>query len=118
VGFLIEAVIITWLVSVLDVNIFLARVISFSVAVTSTWAINRNFAFAGLQRERRGREYSAYFLVQIIGAALNLAVFVAVIAAWPHLRAMPVIPLAIGAAVALIFNFAASRAWVFNDQTR
>lgn len=117
-GFLIEAVIITWLVSGLDINVFLARAASFSVAVTSTWAINRNFAFAGLQKERKGREYSAYFLVQIIGAALNLAVFAAVIAAWPQLRATPVIPLAIGAAVALIFNFGASRAWVFDDRPR
>ena len=118
VGFLVEAVIITWLVSGLDMNIFVARAVSFSLAVTSTWAINRNFAFAGLQQERKGREYSAYFLVQMIGAALNLTVFVAVVSAWPQFRATPVIPLAIGAAPALIFNFVASQSWVFNDRNR
>ena len=116
VGFLVEAGIITWLVSGLNINIFHARAVSFSVAVTLTWAINRNFAFAGLQMKQKGREYSAYLLVQVVGAALNLVVFVIFIAVYPQFRATPVIPLATGAAVALSFNFGASGAWVFNDR--
>ena len=118
VGFLIEAVVITWLAVGIGLNVFFARAISFSIAVTATWAINRNFAFAGLGQRRKGREYSAYFLVQIAGAAINLGVFAAVIAGWPELAATPVLPLAIGALIALIFNFLASRMWVFNDRIR
>jgi len=117
IGFLIEAVILTWLVQGQGLNIYGARAISFSVAVTATWAINRNFAFAGLQQQRRGREYSAYFLVQIIGAVINLGVFALAIAVQPGLRSLPVAPLAIGAAVALVFNFLASRNWVFHGRS-
>jgi putative flippase GtrA len=113
IGFLIEAVILTWLVQEQGLNIYGARLVSFSVAVTATWAINRNFAFAGLRQHRKSREYSAYFFVQIVGAAINLGVFAAVVALQPGLRSVPVLPLAIGAAVAMVFNFVASRAWVF-----
>lgn len=116
IGFIIEAAIITWLVVGLGLDVYLARLISFSVAVTATWSINRNFAFAGLQQQRKGREYSSYFLVQIAGAAVNLGVFAVVIALYPKLRAMPVIPLAVGAIVALAFNFTASRVWVFHGR--
>ena len=116
IGFLIEAVVITWLAVGIGMNVFFARAVSFSIAVTATWAINRNCAFAGLGQRRKGREYSAYFLVQITGAVINLGVFAAVIAGWPELAATPVLPLAIGAIIAMIFNFLASRHWVFNDR--
>jgi putative flippase GtrA len=116
IGFLIEAVILTWLVQGQGLNIYAARLVSFSVAVTATWAINRNFAFAGLKQHRKGREYSAYFLVQIIGAAINLGIFATVVAIRPGLRSIPVFPLAIGAAVALVFNFVASRTWIFRGK--
>lgn len=118
IGFLIEALILTWLAQGKGMDIYAARAVSFTVAVTATWAINRNFAFAGLARERRGREYSAYFLVQVVGAVINLGVFAAAIALWPGLRSVPVVPLAMGAAVALVFNFLASRTWVFRGPGR
>ncbi len=113
VGFLIEAVILTWLVTGPGLNIYLGRAVSFSVAVTVTWLLNRRFAFADLaSRERKG-EYSRYFLVQIAGAVINLGVFVALVSGWTELKSVPVIPLAAGAAVALFFNFGASRWLVF-----
>lgn len=112
-GFLIEAVILTWLVQGVEMNVYVARAISFSIAVTATWAINRNFAFGGLQRQEKGREYGAYFVVQVIGALINLAVFVAVLEVYPGLREIIVVPLAAGSAVAMVFNFTAARMWVF-----
>lgn len=116
IGFLIEAVVLTWLVVEQGLNIYGGRVISFVLGVTATWLINRNFAFAGLQRRQKGREYSAYFIVQTAGAVINLGVFAAVITVHPALKATPVIPLAIGAIVSMVFNFLGARIWVFHGR--
>ncbi|MGI9265208.1 MAG: GtrA family protein [Gammaproteobacteria bacterium] len=113
VGFLIEAVVLTTLVKSFDFNIYLARAISFSLAVTVTWLLNRRYAFADLASARRGDEYSRYFAIQITGAVINLGIFAGLISAKPDLAQIPVVPLAVGAAIALFFNFGASRGFVF-----
>ena len=113
VGFVIEAVVITALVVLLEINIYLARLISFTLAVLATWRLNREFAFSGSASADRAREYGRYFLVQTFGAIVNLGVFAILVTLYKSLHAWPVIPLAAGAAVALLFNFVASRAFVF-----
>ncbi len=113
VGFVIEAVVITGLVVLLGINIYLARLISFTLAVLATWRLNREYAFSGSASADRAREYGRYFLVQTFGAIVNLAVFAILVTVYESLHAWPVIPLAAGAAVALLFNFVASRAFVF-----
>ena len=117
IGCVIEAIVLTWLVTGQGVDIYLARGVSFSLAVTATWLLNRRFAFAGLASNRRGQEYSRYFLVQVVGAVINLAVFASLVGVRPELRTVPVLPLAAGAAVALVFNFAASRWLVFRGNS-
>ena len=63
-----------------------------------------------------GAEYGAYVVVQIIGATINLLVFVLVIELFASLVKMPIVPLAMGAALALLFNFSASSRFVFADR--
>jgi putative flippase GtrA len=63
-----------------------------------------------------GREYSVYVLVQIIGAAINLVIFVVIIELVPDLAQIPVIPLAVGAIAGLLFNFTASSLFVFRSK--
>lgn len=117
VGFLIEAVVLTTLVKSFGFDIYLARAISFSLAVTVTWLLNRRYAFADLASSQRGDEYSRYFAVQITGAVINLGVFAGLIAAKPDLVQIPVLPLAVGAVVAFFFNFGASRGFVFRGDS-
>lgn len=92
-----------------------ARAVSFAIAATITWYLNRRWVFQRSAVQMSGREYSSYLLVQLIGAAINLLVFVAVIEIFNDLAKYPVIPLAIGAAAALVFNFTASSRFVFQD---
>lgn len=117
VGFAIEAVVLSWWVLVAGLDIFFGRAVSFTLAVTATWAMNRRFAFVGLESGRRAAEYAGYFTVQVIGALINLGAFVLAIAAWPWMKDVPVLPLAMGAGIALVFNFLASRFLVFRGGT-
>lgn len=113
IGFLVDAGILTALVTGFGAGHYGARAISFTAAVTATWYMNRRWVFERIAAHKRSREYTSYVVVQVIGAVINLSVYVAVIELIPILARTPVIPLAIGAAVALLFNFGASSRFVF-----
>jgi putative flippase GtrA/SAM-dependent methyltransferase len=111
IGFLIDASILTLLVNGVSFGHYSARAISFPLAVTATWYGNRRWVFE--PTVRMSAEYARYFSVQIAGAVLNLGIYVVVIELVPSLAVWPVVPLAVGAAAGLCFNFVMSRAFVF-----
>lgn len=115
IGFLIDAGILTLLMTGFGFDHYTARAISFTAAVTATWYMNRRWVFERNAVPMNGREYTSYVVVQIIGAVINLSVFVMVIEFVPRLARLPVIPLAIGAAAALLFNFSAMSRFVFSE---
>jgi putative flippase GtrA len=116
IGFLIDAGILTVMMKILGFGHYGARAISFTIAVTATWYMNRRWVFDRHAARMSRREYTSYASVQVIGALINLSVFAVVIEFVPGLTTMPVIPLAVGAAVALVFNFGASSRFVFSDR--
>ncbi len=118
IGFLIDASILTLLMTGVGLDHYTARAISFTVAVTSTWYMNRRWVFDRQSVKMSGREYATYVIVQIVGAMINLLVFVAAIEFIESLRNIPVIPLAMGAAVALLFNYGASSRFVFDESSQ
>ena len=116
IGFLIDAGILTLLMTGFGLHHYLARAISFSAAVTTTWYLNRRWVFDRAAVQMSGSEYFRYFAVQVIGAMINLGVFVLAIELSENLVNVPVVPLAMGAALALLFNFGASSRFVFADR--
>ncbi len=110
-GFVVDATVLTVLVLVLDQGLYLSRFVSFTLAATATWLINRVAVFQ--PADRTAHEYAGYVLVQLAGAGLNLGVYVVLLQYFPALAAWPVIPLAAGAAVALAFNFVLLKRFVF-----
>ena len=112
-GFVVDAGVLTFLVNGLEWGVYEARAVSFGAAVTCTWYANRRWVFARIRRPLD--EYGAYFLVQAFGGGLNLCIYVTLIQLVPALSACPVVPLAAGAAVALLFNYFAAARIVFAD---
>lgn len=94
---------------------YAARVLSFLAAATTTWAINRRYAFRAQDPSGRPggvREYARYLLSMTAGGAVNYATYTLVL----HTLAVPQAPwigVAAGSATGLVFNFAAARWWVF-----
>ena len=113
IGFIIDAGILTTLMTGFGFHHYPARAISFGAAVTATWYLNRRWVFNRAATRMTGSEYFRYVVVQIIGATINLAVFVLAIELSEDLARIPVVPLAMGAALALLFNFSASSRFVF-----
>ena len=112
VGFLVDGGVLQLLVSAADWSPFVARVVSFPAAFTATFMLNRLWTFHGL-RMSTGRAYGAYGAIQLVGALINLAVFYACVLIEPRLYERPLVALAIGSGMAMLFNYHASRRVVF-----
>lgn len=114
-GFVIDAAILTLLVSGLAFGHYRSRAISFAVAVTATWLINRRWVFN--PTDRAVKEYYGYFFVQVLGAIINLGVYVVMIETFPVLAKVPVVPLACGALIAMALNYSLLRLFVYSPLT-
>ena len=112
-GFLVDASVLTVLVKLAGFGLYSSRAVSFLLAVSVTWLANRFWTFGTAGHQRRGREYAGYIVVQVLGALINLGVYVYCIESFAWMGRYPVVPLAIGAALALVFNFYFSNRLVF-----
>ena len=65
-------------------NLYSARLLSFLVAVTSTWLLNRNFTFKESEQKKQTEikqknylltEFLRYFVANLSGGLVNLAVY-------------------------------------------
>ena len=116
IGFIVDAGVLTLALRHLTSSIYAARALSFSAAVVVTWLLNRTFVFSAGDSGALVGEYGRYLTTQIVGAACNLAVFVALIEAFPGLASNPVIALAVGAVLGALVNYAGSLYWVFRPK--
>jgi putative flippase GtrA len=113
IGFLVDGGILTLLNSVLAIDLLSARLCSFSIAVTVTWFLNREHTFPDRKDKRALHEWLRYAALNGLGALLNLGIFFWLIFHFDVLAAVPLVPLAIAAVVALVFNFLVSRRLAF-----
>jgi putative flippase GtrA len=116
VGFVVHTGGVTVLMVDHDVSPIAAWGLAFAMAVSLTWILNRTLVFRVGQPQRVGMsvEYARYVFIQVGGALLSLVIFGALLAIYPSLVDTPVIAVAAGAVVALLFNYAGARWWVFD----
>jgi len=113
VGFIIDASVVTALVRVLAWGPWQGRFVSFPLAVTATWWLNRRYAFRGTGGGDRRIEYAAYWAIQLAGAAVNFGIYGLCLRAAPALAEFPFVPVAVGGLAAMLFNFAVARTTVY-----
>lgn len=113
IGFAIEAVILLGL-TISGWNAFAARLVSFPIAVFSTWLLNRAWAFRDRRRTYIQREALLYFVVQSSGLATNMIVFALVLSAM-HSDALyvPILSLICASVAGLVVNFSGAYWLVF-----
>lgn len=113
VGFAVDSAIVLILVSQ-GVDALLARAFSFPTAVVVTWWLNRNWTFAATSNASSKRQFTTYFLIQIIGIITNFAVYAVIL---HFIGVSPIkafFALGFGALVSLVVNFSGSRLFVFS----
>ena len=116
VGFAIDAGVL-WVLVTLGGDAYLSRGLSFAMAMSVTWALNRRWTFRGVRRTALHREYAAYALVQGIGIAANFAVYALMLARLGTGPTAAVLALAGGSGVALAVNYLGLKHAVFRPAT-
>lgn len=113
VGLLVDAAVLALLVYGYDWGNYRARLVSFGVAVTVTWLLNREFVFSAGKLTSKSHEYGRYLTLQSISMVVNLGVYACLIYFSATLAAWPLLALAAGCASGLVFNFIGMRWFVF-----
>ncbi|MBS7700965.1 MULTISPECIES: GtrA family protein [unclassified Chelatococcus] len=107
VGFLVDAGLLWVGLNSWELSALSARGISFTAAMLTTWVLNRSIAFAR-QRDRgrsRGSELALYGLCTLFSGAINIGLYLLVIAALGREGLLPFIALAAGVGAGLVSNF-------------
>ncbi len=122
VGFLVDASVLQMLVSWFDGGLLISRVFSYLAAATVTWFLHRVYTFRDHHSSSGNHsaslrallfQWSRFILTNGIGASLNYGIYAFCILNSGLCRAYPVIGVAIGSLVAMVFNFFISKNFVF-----
>jgi putative flippase GtrA/SAM-dependent methyltransferase len=114
-GFIVDVGVLTALVSGFGADLYAARAVSFALAVTVTWYLNRRATFANRNAGTKRTQYARYFGVQVVGAAINLGIYAFCVESSALMRSFPVLALAAGAIPAMFFTYTASIFYAFRQ---
>lgn len=112
VGFAVDGGLL-WLLVSLDFNPYLARALSFPIAVIVTWALNRNWTFRETRDISRQGQLRRYFGVQTFGTLTNYAIYSAVIGLFGAAGMTIFVAFALGSFIGSFINFFGARKLAF-----
>jgi putative flippase GtrA/4-amino-4-deoxy-L-arabinose transferase-like glycosyltransferase len=113
-GFVVDAGVLN-AVLLLGADRYSGRLVSYLVAATATWALNRNYTFREQRDARRLREWGRFLASNALGGLVNWVSYAMLVSVSGTVRAHPVIGVAVGSLAGLAVNFTLSRRFVFND---
>ena len=116
VGFVVDAATLTLVTKGLGLGLYVGRVISFLVAATATWALNRRFTFITVDTRPLVVQWLRFVSANAIGGAANYATYAVLVSLVPFVTAQPVWGVAAGSFAGLIFNFTINKFWVFRHR--
>ncbi len=116
-GFFVDAGVLTAARTIIGLDLYSARALSFVAAVTSTWAMNRAFTFKEHASASMLREWARFCAANAVGGAVNLGVYAALINNVPLVHDHPVLGVAAGSLSGLFVNFTLSRLFVFREHS-
>jgi putative flippase GtrA len=107
-GFVVDAGVLLLLIHFVGMDVYVSRLLSWLVAATFTWWLNRTLTFR-YQGGRLLRQWLMFLAANSGGGLINIGVSSALIA----LTLTPVAAVACGSLSGLLWNFLASRRFVF-----
>jgi putative flippase GtrA len=96
---------------------WLGRGVSYLVAASTTYALNRAWTFRGRsQGDASARQWALFLLVNLVGFAANYGTYALLITLSPLVATHPVLGVAAGSLAGLAANFTLSRRIVFRPR--
>lgn len=116
IGFMVDGGMMMLLEAQVGWSPLLARMLSFPLAVTVTWLLNRIWTFKRRTQRAAAGQYALYFLIQLGGLAINFSVFALLISSVAWFADHSIVALALGSVLAMVFTFACSTRFVFSAE--
>lgn len=112
VGFVVDGGLL-WLLLANGFDPYLARALSFPIAVVVTWALNRNWTFRETRDASKEGQFRRYFGVQVVGTLSNYAVYSLVISIFGTAGMTVFWAFALGSFIGSFINFCGARYLAF-----
>jgi len=113
IGFIADASALYIAMRLLGAGLYSGRLLSYLVAATTTWALNRRYTFRELRSENKLAEWGRFLAANAVGGLVNYATY-AILVTWVTPVAIyPVLGVAAGSIAGLSVNFLLSRHIVF-----
>jgi len=97
----------------MGLGLYGGRAMSYLVAASTTWALNRAWTFRTAERAPAARQWAVFVLVNLLGFACNYGTYAVLVASLPFVAAHPVLGVAAGSLAGMVGNFVLSRRYVF-----
>jgi putative flippase GtrA len=117
IGFMVDTAVLYGALA-LGLGLYGGRAISYLVAATTTWALNRAWTFRGQGDAPAFRQWAVFVLVNLVGFACNYGTYAALVATVTFVAQHPVLGVAAGSLAGLSGNFLLSRRFVFGGAER
>ncbi|WP_341367179.1 GtrA family protein [Yoonia sp. BS5-3] len=108
VGFIVDASLL-WLFLSLGVNPYLGRLMSFPIALVTTWALNHKWTFGATHHAHRKGHFRRYLGVQLTGMSVNYMTYSLVITILGRDDFVILSALVAGSFVGMFINFCGAR---------
>ena len=112
IGFVVDTAVL-YAGLALGLGLYGGRAVSYLVAATTTWALNRLWTFRGRGEGPAHQQWALFLVVNLVGFAMNYGTYAVLIAFVPVVAAHPVLGVAAGAIAGMFGNFVLSRQLVF-----
>ncbi len=97
-------------------GLYLAGLLAYLAAVTTTWALNRAWTFAGRGGGGLLRQWLLFVAANGVGFVLNRGTFFVLVTLLPVCAQYPVIAILAGVGAGMFANFNLSRSVVFSEE--
>ncbi len=111
VGFMVDTAVVYGLRA--SLGLYGAGAVSYIVAASGTWALNRAWTFRGRGRGKAHHQWALFLTTNLLGFALNRGTYALLVTFVALCAAQPVFAVAAGAVAGMFLNFRMSRSVVF-----
>ena len=125
VGFVVDGGLLWWLTAggvasgdavsgdtVSGFDPYLARLISFPVAVTVTWVLHRFWTFEHGSDAAAKRQYAGYFILQLAASIINYGVYAGAVSLYGASQVILMFGFTLGSAIGLAVNYTGAK-WLY-----
>jgi len=112
-GFFVDAAALYAAMHYAGANPYVGRLISYLLAASFTWALNRRYTFYAHRSSGKLLEWIRFLISNSFGGLLNYGTYAVLVACVGTVFAHPVLGVAAGSIAGLLANFSLSRQFVF-----